>query len=174
MATLKVIYKQDPYAETDQPKYHDDEAIDTVSNYCMNPKKTEDGLVGGFNVNICQAAYEMNKLSWAFGKDNGLRLRHWILSFNPQEARRYRTCMDNEMKKIAWYAAAYYGSDYQIVYAIHKNRQSTHIHFVMNTVSFHTGKKYNGSHEDYFNYLNYLSVFLREQYGMTLEVVPHR
>ena len=174
MAALKVICKQNSYDIIGLPKYHDDEALETVIGYCMDPAKTAKGLTGGFNVYVPQAAYEMRQLSWACGKDSGLRLRHWILSFSPQEAKRLGRRVYEELNKIAYYAAAYYQYEYQIIYAIHEDKQHPHIHFVQNTVSFRTGKKYDGSYADYFGYLKYLSTFLREQYGMTLDAVPDR
>lgn len=146
MPVLKVICRQEEryFAQTGFPKYHDDEALETVISYCRDPAKTADDLTGGLGVKVDQAAYEMDRLAWAYGKNCGLRLRHWVLSFSHKELKRFRSSALDILKKFAWYAAAYYGYQYQIIYAIHTDTDCPHIHFVMNTVSYTTGQKYGG------------------------------
>ena len=170
MPLLKVICQHDPYfAQLGQIKYHDETARKNVIDYCLQPDKTSPELIGGIGVNIGQATYEMTRLAQAYGKDSGLRLRHWILSFSPQEARRFRKRKYEMLKNIAWYAAEYYGNEYQTIFAVHTDGECPHIHFVMNTVNFVTGSKYGGKKKDYFQYQKYLSDFF-ERYGMKLEV----
>ena len=175
MPVLKVICHQDPrFARMSVPKYHDDEALESVISYCQDFNKTATELVGGFGINVSQAAYEMDLLAHAYGKQKGLRLRHWILSFTDEEVRKVKRIdrkVYPELKKFAWYAAAYYGSQYQIVFAVHTDSHCPHIHFVMNTVSYRTGLKYDGKKRDYFDYRQYLSAFFA-QYGMQVIPVP--
>lgn len=175
MPVLKVIYSsKSQYAQRGIPKYHDEEALETVITYCQNPSKTASGLVGGFGVNVSQAAYEMDLLAHAYGKNKGLRLRHWVISFDKGEISRLKRAgyrIYDTLANIAWYAASYYGYQYQIVYAVHKDSNQPHIHFVMNTVNFKTGHKYAGDKADYFAYQKYLTEFL-QQYGMDLKSVP--
>lgn len=168
MPALKVKHRPDPhYALNGVPKYHDEEAFSSVTSYCMNPDKA--AFVGGFGVNPNQAAYEMERLAQAFGHDEGLHVRHWILSFDPKELKHYRKQVNFILRNIAWYAASYYAQQYQIIYAIHTDTQCPHIHFVMSTTNFVTGGKYPGTKEDYYAYQRYLKDFL-QQYGMTLKV----
>ena len=88
MPVFKVIYRPGPYVtDTGLPKYHDDEALETVINYCQDTAKTGGQYIGGFGVNVAQAAYEMDLLSRAYGADKGLRLRHWILAFCVRRAK---------------------------------------------------------------------------------------
>lgn len=173
MPVLKVICEQEPYfAQQGIPKYHDDEALEDVISYCQDPCKTAGGFVGGISVNTSQAAYEMDRLAWAYGKDQGLRLRHWILSFSAKEVKRLCRRDYSELKKVAWYAADYYGHQYQIIYALHTDADCVHLHFVMNTVNFKTGHKYGGKLDDYIAYQHYLADFFA-QYGMKLTVAPN-
>ena len=172
MPVFKVIYRPGPYVtDTGLPKYHDDEALETVINYCQDTAKTGGQYIGGFGVNVAQAAYEMDLLAWAYGKDHGLRLRHWILSFTPKEVKRLCRRDYFGLQKAAWYAASYYGWQYQIVYALHTDAEHVHVHFVMNTVNYQTGLKYEGKRQDYMAYQRYLAEFF-EEYGLNLTVIP--
>ena len=84
MPALKVICMQDTYWNhvTGCSKYHDSEAVDTVLSYCVQECKTPSSLIGGYGVNVKQASYEMQRLTDAYGKSNGLHLRHMVLSFS--------------------------------------------------------------------------------------------
>ena len=150
MPVFKVIYRPGPYVtDTGLPKYHDDEALEMVISYCQDTAKTGGQYIGGFGVNVAQAACEMNLLAWAYGADKGLRLRHWILAFSSDEVKQFGSNVYPMLDHIARQAAAYYGSQYQIIYAVHMDRDHPHIHFVMNTVNYVTGRKYPGDKADY-------------------------
>jgi len=155
-------------------KYQDDLALENVISYCTNENKTPHRLIGGFGVNLNQAAYEMQRLAEAYDNYNGVRLRHMVLSFSRQEVRRFRSHVYDALLKIADYAARYYGGQYQIIYTIHKDSCYPHIHFVMNTVNFLTGKKYPGTKEDYYRFQHYLGSFLAEYYNLQLITVSDR
>lgn len=172
MPSLKVICMQDSRWEsaTGCHKYHDAEAWDTVISYCLQEQKTYSSMVGGFGINLNQASYEMMRLAEAFGKAKGLHLRHMILTFSQPEVDWFGTDALGEIYKIATYAARYYANQYQIIYAVHEDTDNYHVHFVMNTVSFVTGKKYRGDKADYYSFQKYLSDFLDEYYGMNLHV----
>lgn len=167
MPILKVKHVEDPhYSNGGFAKYHDGKAYESVISYCMNPEKAS--FVGGFGVNLTQAAYEMERVAQAFGNENGLHLRHWILSFEQKEFGSRKKI--DVLKQIAWRAAGYYASQYQIIYAIHQDNNNPHIHFVMSTTNFVTGGKYPGTKEDYYNYQRYLKDVL-SPYGMYLTAV---
>lgn len=176
MPILKVICHQDAsmLQRTGSRKYQDDLALDDVVSYCMDSRKTGHQLIGGFGVNLTQPAYEMRRLSEAYGKFKGLRLRHMVLSFSAQEIKRFRSHVYDSLNKIADYAARYYGGQYQILYSIHEDSNFLHIHFVMNSVNYLTGKKYPGTKEDYYSFQNYLGTFLYEYYGLQLITVPDK
>lgn len=176
MPTLKVIYQNDNYWNEmiGYRKYYDDDALDTVISYCIQDCKTPSMLIGWYGVNPNQAAFEMHRLSSAYGKDNGLRLRHMILSFSDQELKQMGTRAAEFVFKITDYVALYYRNEYQIIYAVHEDTGRLHSHLVMNTVNYRTGKKYRGDKKDYYSFLSYLGSFLQVQYGMKLWVVPDR
>lgn len=102
----------------------------------------------------------MERLAQAFGQAQGVRLRHWVLSFSKEEVKKIgRKARLETLKRFGWYAASYYGGQYQIFYAVHLDSNNPNIHFVMNTVNYQNGKKYPGDRADYYNYQQYLCDF---------------
>ena len=176
MPTLKVICRDRGLwrARTGSAKYHDDEAFESVISYCIRPEKTPTDWIGGFGVNINQAAFEMKRLAKAYGKESGLRLRHMVLSFSAEETKQLGAHALETIYKIAAYAAGYYGMEHQIIYAVHEDAKNYHVHFVMNTVSFLDGKKYRGNKGDYYRFQAYLKSFLQEYYNLSLRVCSDR
>ena len=171
MPVFKVIYRPGPYVtDTGLPKSHIEEARGTFLDYCHNTAKTGGHYIGGFGVNVVQAAYEMNLLAWTYGANKGLRLRHWILAFSSDEVKQFGSNVYPMLEHIARQAAAYYGSQYQIIYAVHMDQDNPHIHFVMNTVNYVTGRKYPGDKADYYAYQKYLGETLHP-YGLYVMAV---
>ena len=131
-------------------KYHDGDAINNVLNYCLNSEKTPTALVGGWAVTPENAVAEMSTFSKAACKESGLRLRHFVITFDP------KTFHDSEKAfEIAEKCAQYYGDDHQIVYAVHEDKGHVHAHFVMNTVRYTDGKKYRGTQKDLYDFTKY-------------------
>lgn len=141
-------------------KYHDDDAIADVIDYVLRNDKTEPEFTGGMAVNVRFAKEQFEIVAKACGKDFGTRLRHMILSFSPNER---ITVLD--AKNIAYQVAGYYGYLYQIIWSVHLDSGHIHIHMVMNTVSYRTGLKYDGSKEDYYRFIDYVNGVLAP-YGM--------
>lgn len=170
MPVLKVIDKEtSPFYISTLGKYMDYEALPDVISYCT--KLGNACRVGGIAVYPPNAIFEMERLAQAYEKDSGLRLRHWILSFSVQDLKTFRKADRLEMLyRFGWYAASYYGGQYQILFAVHLTNHNPHIHFVMNTVNYRTGYKYPGDIGSYYAYQQYLKDFFRT-FGMTLIVV---
>lgn len=103
-----------------------------------------------------------------YDKTFGTRLRHMILSFGSSEQ-----ITLHEAKGIAYRAALYYGYEYQIIWAVHRDAEHIHIHMVMNTVSYRTGKKYDGSKADYYGFKEYLNSIL-VPYGLYVMLSPDK
>ena len=173
MPIFKVICVERLYfAQNSQGKYKDDDALNDVLTYCTRPGKA--ACVDGIGLYPPNAAYEMERLALAFGKDHGVRLRHWILSFSKAELKRTsRKALPDMLHRFGWYAASYYGHQYQILFAVHLDSEDPHIHFVMNTVNFQTGKKYLGNAADYYAYQRYLRDFFNSC-GMELVTVADK
>jgi len=161
---VKTQVREDLRSQVGDQKYHDEDAVNAVMNYIFREDKLQEGLMGGFAVNPLFAADQFKILADAYGKDYGIRLRHMILSFSPEE-----TLTLFDAKQIAYQIASYYGREYQIVWACHIDARCLNIHFVMNTVSYRTGMKYDGSKADYYRFQAHINHIL-SPYGMYVEM----
>lgn len=85
-----------------------------------------------------------------FHKNNGRLLIHIIVSFQEYE-------VDFEEARSVAYNCASYFYGYQVVFAIHTSTRCTHIHFLVNTVSFLDGHKYSCGYSELINFINYAS-----------------
>lgn len=166
MAVFKVIHskntKQNPY--TFAPKYHDENSLYDVIDYCCNPSKARNGYIGGFGIGAFDIAEQMDGLAKAYGKAEGIRLRHMVLAFEPEEK-----ITPEYAFQIAYQVAWYYGREYQIMFAVHQDRPHLHIHFVMNMVSFIDGRKYGGKKADYYAFIRHIYITL-ETYGISVKL----
>ena len=97
------------------------------------------------------AAEEMQLVSQAYHQDRGVRLRHWIISFEKHEL-----ADAWHANQFAQMACRFYADTYQIVYSVHEDAKHLHVHFVMNMISYQNGKRYSGQKKDFYDYLKYL------------------
>lgn len=144
MATYKVI------GIGQSGKFFDENSYQDAISYIANPSKA--AYVGGAGVtSIATAAQEMAQTAALFGKTSGKKLRHSVLSFSENEA------VTPEMaNNFAQKIIQYYTLEYQIVYAVHTNKKSPHIHFVMNHISFIDGHRYAGKKQDYYAFQKHM------------------
>ena len=162
MAFFKVMSNN---AEGQGPKYHDDNAIRDVLGYVLAEKKCPSGCKGSIGCSLRDAVEQMEMLAKRMGKYGGIRLRHKILSFQPVEP--ISVYLARELaERVAWY----YGEDYQIVYAVHEDANCLNIHWVMNTVSWRTGRKHPGTADEYARFVGFLGSLLWSEYGLCLTV----
>ena len=132
-------------------KYTDELAYQQLLDYIMRPDKTPDHYIGGFAVHPQYAAEEMQLVSQAYHQNRGVRLRHWIISFEKHEfADAWHA------NQFAQMACRFYADTYQIVYSVHEDTEHLHVHFVMNMISYQNGKRYSGQKKDFYDYLKYL------------------
>ena len=136
------------YAE----KYKDPYAISDIVGYVQNYDKTG-GMIGGWGVNPGTAAQEMELLAKLWHKQEGTRLRHWVITFSEEEleriTERLNCSLKNAMMQLGYAFSRYYANEYQIVFGVHRNTEHPHIHFVMNTVAYTDGHKYTGTKAKY-------------------------
>ena len=77
MAALKII--------SVPQKYADSLAYQQLLDYIMRADKTPNSYIDGFAVHPQYAAEEMQTVSAVYGQNRGVRLRHWIISFERNE-----------------------------------------------------------------------------------------
>ncbi|NFR88438.1 hypothetical protein FDE85_17155, partial [Clostridium botulinum] len=113
-------------------------------NYIVNPKKTDDNLlVSGLNCSINpKVAYkQMLFTKNQFSKTDKVLGHHFIQSFKPGEIQDV-----NIAHKIGLeFAEKLSNSNYQVIVSTHTDKGHIHNHFIMNSVSFIDGKKYDSN-----------------------------
>lgn len=108
--------------------------------YIRNPDKTEQcRLVGSVNCLPDSAFEQMLDTKCVYGKSGKRQGYHVIISFPPDEAvtpEQARFVAEGFMVDIL-------KGEYEAVYAIHTDKEHTHIHIIWNSVNLITGEKYN-------------------------------
>ena len=141
-------------------RYHDDNARETVVEYILNPYKARHGYIGGGYVNmenVESIVGSMNKVAQEFGKVNGVQLRHFVISFLPQETR------DPYMVyQIGGQITMAICLEYQTVFAVHEDTDNLHIHLMLNSISHQDGHRYAGTRKDYYTLVNCIGKVLRQ------------
>ena len=128
--------------KTDVRNYID---LENSLKYIANDLKTENKLfVDGINCNPNSALKEMTKVKKHFMKTDGVLGWHAYQSFKegevtPEEAHQIGLEVAQEM----------WGDRFQVVVSTHLNTNHYHNHFVINSVSFVDGKKYNANRNSY-------------------------
>lgn len=107
--------------------------------YARNPEKTEQGYyVTAINCLKEIALQQMILTKEQFGKKDGIIAWHGYQSFKPGEVTAEEChAIGIETAKAMW------GEDYQVIVTTHLDKDHLHNHFLLNSVSFRTGKKYN-------------------------------
>ena len=90
------------------------------------------------------AAIEMQAVKRHFGKEDGITAYHAYQSFKPGEV----TAEEAHQIGVE-FAREIWGDRFQVVVATHVDKGHTHNHFIVNSVSFIDGKKYNGCKTTY-------------------------
>lgn len=117
--------------------------------YAVNGEKTELGdekiyLTTGIRCNADTAFEEMTVVKEAFGKTGGNVAYHAYQSFRPGEVTP-ELChqIGVELAEKLW------GEQYQVLVATHLDKEHLHNHFIINSVSFADGKKFNDNKAAY-------------------------
>lgn len=156
MAIYKVKHEYD--------NYKTDADVERVLKYITRADKTCKELIVGSAVipEIARVSYEA--VTDAYHNSVGTHLRHSILNFSEEDEISISEALD-----IAKAVIRYYGGDYQIIAAVHTDHPQPHIHFVMNTTNYRTGKKYKGDRKDYHAFHRYLNEVVRP-YGIHVDL----
>ena len=132
-------------------KYQDDTARHDLIHYITQRKKTHNHIVSLSHGDISLAANQMTQTAQSFGKDQGVRIYHFIITFAPGDINgmEYVIYAANEITRLI-------GQRHEIVYAVHEDTQIPHIHFAFNPVSYVDGYKYHGGKEEFKEIMNIL------------------
>lgn len=183
-----VLYVENP-EKTENPGFFqkpdmtdkETQSLSDVIEYAIQEEKTgkmeadDEGaeimqrFVSGVNCTPATARDEMIAVKKRFGKEGGVVAYHGYQSFAPNEA---TPEMAHEigvrLAKVLW------GEKYQVLVATHLDKENhLHNHFVVNTVSFVDGIKYNRTEKDYFDMQRESDRLCRE-YGLSVIENPQR
>ena len=137
--------------------------LELTSNKDYNFKNELSHYVSGVNC-IADYAYEyMMSTKRQYGKTDGIIAFHSYQSFKEGEV------TPDIAHEIGVKLAEEMWNDYEVVVATHQNTNHIHNHFIINSVSYKTGKKYNNDKATYAR-LRHISDSLCQEYGLsTLE-----
>ena len=124
----------------------DENVVERLVRYILNPCKTEGKYASCLNMYTCRydllpqifarQFYAVQVLSGKFNRDNEDKLIHLMISF-PCD---YRTFYEDVCMDIAHHIALWFGKGHQLVYALHTNsNKGLHVHFIINPVNFING-----------------------------------
>lgn len=116
-------------------------AIDYVTK---EEKVWADQFCSGINCDVESALVEFQLVKKQFSKEGGILAHHAVQSFMPGEvdaekAHEIGVKLANKM----------WGERFQVIVTTHLDKKHIHNHFIINSVSFRDGKKYNGCRESY-------------------------
>lgn len=142
-------------------EYYNSDAIERLFEYCMG--KCE--YWGGFGIrtdSIRSAMFDMKQVKKFAGKEGGKQLYHMIVSINY-----YRVRYDKRETANSWcrliaieISKRLYDLGYQNAYFKHNNNGNLHLHFIINSVNFMTGKKLSGSQA----IANFITNYAKKEY----------
>ncbi len=142
-----VIKYADNPDKTTNPKYLDKDLANAL-RYVSNDEKTDKQLfVSAINCSTKRAYEQMMLTKRKYGKLGGNVAYHGYQSFRegevtPEEAHE----IGIKSAKKMW------GNEYEIVVTTHLNTDNIHNHFVINSVSFKTGRKFENHIKDHIHF----------------------
>ena len=117
-------------------------------NYITDPVKTDGGsLVGTWSCLTGRDLKDWETVKRIYHKSGGKQGEHVCLSLTPDD----KNNSDEHYMKIASKIADRIFAGHQCIYAVHKDSNLRHIHFLLNSVSFKTGLRWHTSKSDLAN-----------------------
>jgi hypothetical protein len=114
--------------------------ISAAINYVSRDEKTESKLLSGYNLTSPDTAMdEMQATKEVWGKTGGRTYKHFVQSFAPDEDITHEQAHDIAAE-FAEKCPLFKG--FEVLIATHKDREHIHTHFVVNSVSFEDGHKF--------------------------------
>lgn len=136
-------------------------------NYILNPVKTGDKLISGYNCDPENAYFEFVLNKEHYHKETGRQFIHFIQSFAPYEkvtAEMVREIGDELLRHECF-------EGFQVVSATHTDKERLHTHFIIDTVNKESGLKWKQSRETLQLIKDYSDKLCRE---LGLQVVSGR
>ncbi|MHB1347165.1 MAG: relaxase/mobilization nuclease domain-containing protein [Candidatus Humimicrobiaceae bacterium] len=109
--------------------------IKNIINYVLNKEKTDDRIISGKDCSPQNAIDEMNTTKEMYDKTDGISYQHIIQSFKPDETD------PKKAHEIGLELAKSQFKNHEVLVVTHVDKQHTHNHLVINSVSFKNGQK---------------------------------
>ncbi|MDE7137482.1 MAG: relaxase/mobilization nuclease domain-containing protein, partial [Ruminococcus sp.] len=114
--------------------------IKTAIAYVSKDEKTEQKLLSGYNLTAPETAYdEMQITKEVWNKTGGRTYKHYVQSFAPDEE-----ITPEQVHAIAkeFVERCPQFKGFEVLIATHQDREHIHTHFILNSVSFEDGHKF--------------------------------
>ena len=126
------------------------DGLNEVLTYTTQGYKTnEKEYITGINCSPATAVKQMIHTKKSYGKDDGVLAFHAVQSFKPGELTPEQ-CHEIGVRL----AGLMWGDRFEVVVSTHLDKQHLHNHFVLNSVSFMDGKKFDNNRNDYSRFRN--------------------
>lgn len=138
--------------------------IGTVLDYVTKKEKVSERLVSGIECSPQTAKEEMQATKELYGKTGGRTYKHFVQSFAPGEDITHEQAHEIAVK-LASNTEVFEG--YEVLVATHRDKDHIHSHFVVNSVSYEDGHKFQMTSQDLQKLKDQSDVLCRE-YGLTV------
>lgn len=118
--------------------------LKNIINYVTREDKTDNSLIYCKDCDKENVIEQFKYIKELYQNTCGRQYYHFIQSFSPKDK------IDYEIANKIGQEICNYFKDYQILMTTHKDKDYIHNHFVMNSVSFVTGKKYQQSAKELY------------------------
>lgn len=115
-------------------------SIGNAINYVTKKGKTEEHLVSGLGCSPKTAIDEMKATKELFGKNDGRQYKHYTQSFSLNDELTHEKAHEIGLE---WAKKNF--ERYEVVVATHKDAKHIHNHFIVNSVSYEDGRKFQQS-----------------------------
>lgn len=113
--------------------------VNKAVHYITDPSKTELDLISGINCSPFTAISEMQATKELYGKTEGRTYKHFVQSFHADEKITAKEAFEIA-KEFAEKSSLFQG--FEVVFATHTDKDHIHTHFIVNSVSFEDGHKF--------------------------------
>lgn len=114
--------------------------IKTAITYVSKEEKTDQKLLSGYNLTAPETAYdEMQITKEVWNKTDGRTYKHYVQSFAPDEE---ITPEQAHIIAKEFVESCPHFKGFEVLIATHQDREHIHTHFILNSVSFEDGHKF--------------------------------
>jgi len=122
-------------------------SLKAAINYVKQPAKTRPDLVGGHNCDWERAYNDFIETKALFDKENGIQAKHMVMSFDVNDdvsVELAKQLADELLQNKVF-------DGFQVLYAVHQDKDHIHTHFLINSVNMETGKRWHQTAVDLQN-----------------------